>query len=96
MDEVDGGLVPILRSLSKPDAIELFALAGRGISSSKDAREELGLSQKVYYSRLRGLIDAGLVEGRNGSYKQTHLGRIVHGRILPILSRAWEASYRAG
>lgn len=81
-------LAALFRTLSKPGAMEILTLADRGISKSTDAMNELGLSPKRYYSRLRELVDMGLMVGRDGAYRLTALGRIIHGRVLPILDRA--------
>ena len=56
MDKDEGGLVPLLRSLSRTGSMELLALAGRGISGSIDAMEELGLTKRQYHSRRRELV----------------------------------------
>ena len=85
MDKTD-----LLATLSKPGALEILRLAEQGIVRSVDAMRELGLSQKVYYTRLRALVDVGLIVGREGIYRLTALGRIVQRHILPILGRAFE------
>jgi predicted transcriptional regulator len=47
-----------------------------GISSSKMAIEELRLSQKRFYSRLKDLIDVGLIEKKEGAYRHTAVGKL--------------------
>jgi hypothetical protein len=58
------------------DAIKIFYTAKTGISNSTQAINELGLTQKRYYTHLKRLIDAGLVEKTDGIYQHTTLGKI--------------------
>ena len=41
---------------SNEDAIRLFLYAERGIASSTKVMKDLGLTQKRFYSRLKGLL----------------------------------------
>ena len=68
--------VRLFSVLSSEDAIRIFIYAEKGITSSTQAVKDLGLTQKRYYSRLKGLIDAGLIEKVDGSYVYTPVGRI--------------------
>jgi len=70
-------LVKILNALGNEDALAIFIYAKDGISSSKDAIETLGLTQKRFYSRLKDLLDTHLVEKIEGEYKHTALGKIL-------------------
>ncbi|MEM2130274.1 MAG: phospholipase D-like domain-containing protein, partial [Candidatus Bathyarchaeia archaeon] len=58
------------------EAIKIFYAAKDGIKSSTQAIRDLDLTQKKYYTHLKRLIDAGLVERVNGVYKHTTLGKI--------------------
>jgi DNA-binding MarR family transcriptional regulator len=58
------------------DAIKIFFSAKDGIKSSTQAIRELDLTQKRYYTNLKRLIDAGLVERVEGAYRHTTLGKI--------------------
>ena len=51
----------IFRAISKPDALKILQLTGEGIVNSTYAIEELGLSQKKYYTRLKALLGADLI-----------------------------------
>ena len=55
-------LKEILAALANEDAIKIFLTARRGIEKSTKTIQELGLTQKRYYSRLKELMEAGLVE----------------------------------
>lgn len=66
----------ILSSLANEDAIKVFLAARRGITKSTRTIEELGLTQKRYYTRLKELIKAGLVEKRDDTYQLTTIGTV--------------------
>lgn len=70
-------LVKILSALGNEDALAIFLYTSNGISSSKEAIQTLGLTQKRFYSRLKDLIDNKLVEKVEGEYRHTALGRIL-------------------
>jgi len=73
-----GGLTEILTALANEDAIKIFITAQGGIEKSTQAIHELGLTQKRYYSRLRELMDAGLIEKRENAYRHTTTGAICY------------------
>jgi len=58
------------------EAIKIFFAAKDGIKSSTQAIRDLDLTQKKYYTHLKRLIDAGLVDRVNGVYQHTTLGKI--------------------
>ena len=70
--------VRLFNVLSSEDAVRIFLYAKQGIESSTQAIKNLGLTQKRYYSRLKGLIEVGLIEKVEGTYRYTALGKIVH------------------
>jgi DNA-binding MarR family transcriptional regulator len=76
--------VEILSSLANSDSLRIFLACHEGIESSTRTIEEIGLTQKRYYTWLKRLIDAGLVEKRESAYVQTMLGKFCHrmGRAL--------------
>ena len=88
-DKVKSKLSALLGTLSRLDTLGILSLAGRGISGSTYAMKELGLSQKKYYTRLKALVEAGLVEGSDGEYRQTPLGRIIDSHLLPAFERVF-------
>lgn len=69
-------MVRILDALGHEDALAIFMYAEKGIKSSKLAIDELGLTQKRFYSRLKELIEVGLVEKSEGEYRYTTFGNI--------------------
>jgi len=58
------------------DAIKIFYAAKAGISSSTLTIRDLDLTQKKYYTNLKRLIDADLIERVDGAYRHTTLGKI--------------------
>ena len=86
-----GELTNLLKLLSKPDAFKLFCHAGEGIRNSTYAIEELNITPKKYYSRLKELVNVGIVKKRAGVYRQTALGRMVYDRFLPAMGKAVDA-----
>lgn len=69
-------MVEILDALGNQDALSIFIYVEKGMTSSKLAIQELGLTQKRFYSRLKELIDVGLVDKNDGGYQYTTLGRV--------------------
>jgi len=84
-------LTALLKVLSNPDALRLFHLIGEGIENSRYTREELELTPKRYYARLRELVKVGLVSKRYGVYRQTALGGMICDRFLPAMGEAVDA-----
>ncbi len=68
----------ILNALANEDAIKIFSAAKDGINTSTRTIRELGLTQKRYYTRLKELIEAGLIEKRDNIYQHTTLGALCH------------------
>ena len=89
-------LVNLFKVLSKPDALEIFLLAGEGIENSTYAIEELGFTSKRYYARLRELVDMGFVRKAGGVYRQTPFGSLIYSRLFPAMGRAYDARDRLG
>jgi len=68
----------VISALANRDAIKIFYAAGGGIRSSTEAIKELGLTQKRYYTHLRNLTEAGLIQKGEEAYQQTTLGKICY------------------
>ena len=66
----------VISALANVDALKVFHAAGKGIESSTEAIKELGLTQKRYYTHLRSLMEAGLIQKSEEAYQQTTLGKI--------------------
>ena len=86
-------ITDVLKKMSDDRALTIF----NSIAVSNGHRDirlrEMNLSTKQYYSRLSGLMDAGLVRRDNGKYSLTLLGKIVYDAHLKIgkgLSYYWK------
>ncbi len=77
----------ILHVLGDEQTLDLFQRASTGLSSSPDSIEQLGLSRKQFYSRLESLLRTGLIEKRDGVYRQTTFGSMVADSPLKPLLR---------
>jgi hypothetical protein len=76
-------LAKLLSVLSRRDNLSIFIFANvdndnKGLEAKSSTVQTLGLSKKVYYTRLKQLITAGLVEKSDGVYKHTTLGNIIY------------------
>jgi len=85
------GITTLFRVLSKPDALGLFLNTSDGIKNSTHAIEELNLTPKRYYARLRELVNIGLVRKKDSGYGQTALGEMFYDRFLPAMGKAVDA-----
>lgn len=72
---VPNDIVKIISSLASEDSIKILLACEKGIEKSTEVIKKLGLTQKVYYTWLTKLIEAGLVEKTKDSYKVTILGK---------------------
>ena len=75
-------LTDVLSVLSKNDALTIFLIAEEGIRSELDTPTKIGLTKKQYYTRLKQLVDLGLVEKHNDSYIQTAFGKVVYQKYI--------------
>jgi len=74
-------LAKILRALGNEGAIKILKSASGGFDGRSDIHKSMGLSIKRYYSRLKTLIDVGLVVKNGSRYELTPLGKIVHNSL---------------
>jgi len=68
----------VISALANQDAIKIFYAAGEGIKSSTEAIKTLGLTQKRYYTHLRNLTEAGLIQKSEEAYQHSTLGKICY------------------
>jgi predicted transcriptional regulator len=79
-------VMDVLSVLSKNDALIIFLMAHEGIRSELDTPTKIGLTKKQYYTRLKQLVDLGLVEKHKESYAQTAFGKVVYQKHILGLS----------
>jgi hypothetical protein len=79
----------LLSILSRRDNLSIFMFAdnnNQGLEAKSSTLQKLGLSRRVYYTRLKQLINAGLIEKSDHAYKHTTLGNIIYqNHILTIM-----------
>jgi len=71
--------------LSKQDALHLFIRAKDGLYSNKDSPTLNNLTRKQYYTRLRNLVEVGLVKKDGDSYTHTTFGSLIYQNYLAIM-----------
>ncbi len=72
----------LLSILSKKDAMSIFLLAKSGLKAESDTPPRIGLTRKQYYTRLKQLVDIGLIYKSGDVYVHTTLGTFVHQKHL--------------
>jgi predicted transcriptional regulator len=78
-------ITSVLKKISDDKALVLF----NSIADSTDIKtpipqREMNLSTKQYYSRISGLVDAGLIKRHKGKYFLTLLGKVVYDSQMTI------------
>ncbi|MDE1832131.1 MAG: hypothetical protein KGI02_07160 [Thaumarchaeota archaeon] len=80
--KLTANLVNVLSILSKEDALTIFLIAKDGLESELDTPQQIGLTKKQYYTRLKQLVESGLLGKRENKYEHTALGNIIYERHL--------------
>jgi hypothetical protein len=68
----------ILKKISDDKALVLFNSIAVTNEDKYIPLKEMNLTTKQYYTRVSGLLDAGLVKRRKGKYSLTTLGKVVY------------------
>jgi predicted transcriptional regulator with HTH domain len=74
----------ILKKIADDKALTLFNLIARSKERRHKYLSELNLTAKQYYSRISGLLNAGLIKRQKGEYSLTTLGRVVYDTNMTI------------
>ena len=75
----------LLSVLSRQDTLVLFMRIRDGLYSNKNSSGLLNLTRKQYYTRLRNLVDAGLVKKNGDSYTHTTFGSLIYENYLAVM-----------
>jgi hypothetical protein len=81
------GFLPIadvLKVISNDNSLVLFNTIALAPGDSDILKTTVKLTRKQYYSRMSGLVNAGLVTRKNGDYFVTSFGKIVYDAQLMI------------
>jgi hypothetical protein len=71
-------ITDILKKLSDDKALTLFNSIAVSNGDKCIPLKEMNLTTKQYYSRVSGLLNAGLIKRHNGRYSLTLLGKVVY------------------
>ena len=71
-------IASILKKISDDKALILFNHIAVSDGDRYIPLREMNLTTKQYYSRISGLLDAGLVKRHKGKYSLTMLGKVVY------------------
>lgn len=91
-EETLNRMMQILSVISKNDALSLLILAKEGIKSELDTPSKIGMTKKQYYSRLKQLVDLGLVVKNQNEYVLTVLGSMIFQKYISNLLKDIEDS----
>ena len=83
----------VLKKISDDGALTLFNSIATSNGQSDIRLRDMNLSTRQFYSKLSGLMNAGLVRRDYGKYSLTLMGKIVYDAYLKIctaLSCYWE------
>jgi predicted transcriptional regulator len=86
-------ITDVLKKISDDKALTIFNIIAVSNGHRDISLSEMNLTMKQYYSRISGLIDAGLIRRDNGKYSLTLVGKIVYDAHLKIgeaLSYYWK------
>lgn len=87
-------LMDIMAVLSKSDALTIFFMANEGVKSDLDTPAKIGLTRKQYYTRLKQLVDLGLLVKCHESYIHTAFGRLVYQKhVIGITNHIKNSKY---
>lgn len=75
-------LAETLSILSKSDALLIFLSAKDGLASELDTPQKIGLTKKQYYTRLKQLVEHGLLSKNESKYFHTAFGSIIYNKHL--------------
>lgn len=87
-------VMEVLSLLSKNDALTIFLMATKGIRSELETPTKIGLTKKQYYTRLKQLVDLGLLVKFGDSYTQTSFGKLVYKKhLVGLLNNVKNSKY---
>jgi hypothetical protein len=85
---MDTSLTPsvsaILKKISDDKTLTLFNSIAISVGDRNIRLREMSLTSKQYYSRISGLMAAGLIRRQRGKYSLTLMGKIVYDAHLNI------------
>lgn len=85
MDEIVGAvtLLQVLGAISDEKSQVLFISIAR-VGNENNLIDNLKISRKRYYTRLKKLVNADLIKRRDSKYILTELGKVIYGLQLKL------------
>ena len=77
-------LANILSAISNENALAVFKTIADTKGDTDVLRTKLNISRKQYYSRMSGLLKAGLVKRKDGRYSLTIFGELVYDAAMTL------------
>jgi hypothetical protein len=77
-------ITSIMKKISDDKALTLFNSIAVSNGDKYIPLKELNLTTKQYYSRVSGLLNAGLIKRHKGKYSLTLLGKVVYDSHMTI------------
>jgi hypothetical protein len=71
-------ITDVIKKISDDKALTLFNSIAVSNGDKYIPSKEMNLTTKQYYSRISGLLNAGLIKRRKGKYSLTLLGKVVY------------------
>jgi hypothetical protein len=86
-------VVDVIQAISDDKSLVLFNTIALASGNSDALKTTLKLTRKKYYSRMSGLVNAGLITRKNGNYFVSSFGKIVYDVQL-IIGKAVESYWK--
>ena len=77
-------ITDVLKKISDDKALTLFNSIAVSNGDKYIPSKEMNLTPKQYYSRISGLLNAGLIKRHKGRYSLTLLGKVVYDSHMTI------------
>jgi len=71
-------IVDVVEAISDDKSLMLFNTIAQASGDSDNLKSTLKLTRRQYYSRMSGLLNAGLVIRKSGNYFLSSFGRVVY------------------
>ena len=75
-------LADVLKSVSDVQSLSIFELIADANFNGEIILKKFGLSCKQYYSRISGMMAAGLIKRQSGRYYLTPFGKVIYCCIM--------------
>jgi hypothetical protein len=75
-------LADVLKSISDVQSLSIFELIADANFNGEIILKKFGLSCKQYYSRISGMMAAGLIKRKSGRYYLTPFGKVIYCCIM--------------